>query len=114
MATAANPGSPPGRPAPADKEHDMPTDPDRQQQLAALEAAIGPAYAGDPPQTADSILDDLTRVGYMVVPARPAAGHVYVGDYPPALVNIGADLLAAHPDLDVQELGARLRQAVER
>lgn len=92
----------------------MTTDPDRQQQLAALEAAIGPVYAGDPPQTADSILDDLTRVGYMVVPAGSAAGHLYVGDYPTALVNIAADLLAAHPDLDVQEIGARLRKAVEQ
>jgi hypothetical protein len=40
-------------------------------------------------------------------------GWLFVGDYPPGLVRIVADLLAEHVDLDVREIGRRLRVAAE-
>jgi uncharacterized protein YbjT (DUF2867 family) len=46
-----------------------------------------------------------------VPPRRFKPGWLFVGDYPPAFLAAVAGHLGAHEDLDVQEIGARMRAA---
>lgn len=91
---------------------------------AALASVIEPSTASVQIVTAAEIADlfdiprsfidpTLTDVEPGPDPGEPADyGVVRVDDYPPALVDFAADMIATCPDLDVREIGERLRSPV--
>jgi hypothetical protein len=80
---------------------------------AAFEAAWDHEYmAPDGPKLAARSAEDVPAL-LAEVERASKPGWLFVGDYPPGLVRIVADLLADHVDLDVQEIGRRLRVAAD-